>query len=206
MQRAWCDVATGTNSSQAVHKILDLSSLAVLRLPLVNYFQGLLGSLDTAQRHGTKGWTHAIGSIDFTQLHTTHDQSLNYLPGPLHDSILRGAHVQTPHAAELLELLHADEALHGKGAEGTVVASGGDDKRSVDCVGVHARLVIVVHRDKGPVGDYTGDADRCRVRGGRSRARDEVLHGSCIEKLNIGEGQGLGEQSRSEEGLSSLYK
>lgn len=79
----------------------------------------------------------------------------------------------------------------------TVVASGGDNQRRVDGVRVHARLVIVVHRDQGPVGDHTGDADPAVALG--RLAGDQVLNGSGVEQLDVGHLQHLGQHSRREQ-------
>jgi hypothetical protein len=187
-----------------VHRVL-CTLLVVLRLPLINDPQSLLGSLDTAQSHGTESGAHAIRSINFTQLHATHDQSLDNLPGTLHNCVLGGAHVQPSHTTELLELLHADETLDAESTEGAIVASCGDDKRRVDRVRVHAGLVIVVHGDEGPVGDHTSDAERIGIGGSRIGARDEILNRSGVEELDVGEREDLREERRSEERLDSQY-
>lgn len=81
------------------------------------------------------------------------------------------------------------------------MASSADDEWSVDGVGVHAGLVIVVHRDKSPVCDYTSDADSVRVRRGGSRARDQIFHRGGVEKLDVGEREYAGKEGGSEEGL-----
>merc|ERR1712072_1302040 len=84
-------------------------------------------------------------------------------------------------------MLHRDEALGGEGAEGTIVASGGDDDRCVDRVRVHARLVVVVHADQGPVRDDTRQTDVASTVG----AGDKIFHCSGIEQLDIRELQDL---------------
>lgn len=71
-----------------------------------------------------------------------------------------------------------------------------DDERRIDGVGIHARLVVVMHGDKCPVSDDAGNAQA-----GLSRARDEILDGSGVEELDVGEGQDFGEKSRGEECL-----
>lgn len=109
-----------------------------LLLPLIENAQSLLGSLDAAERHGTKGWSHPVSAIHLTELHASDDQSWNNLPRALHDRILGGIHVQAAHASELLELLHRDEALDTEGTKWPVVAGRGDDDRGVDGVWIHA--------------------------------------------------------------------
>ena len=66
---------------------------------------------------------HAIGTIDFAQLHSTNDQAWNHLTGSLDNSILRDVHIQSPHPTKFLNLLHRNEALDGEGTEGTVMTS-----------------------------------------------------------------------------------
>lgn len=53
----------------------------------------------------------------------------------------------------------------------------GDDDGSVDGVGVHTRLVVVVHGDESPVGDNTGNADTTVG----VLASDQVLDGGGVE-------------------------
>ena len=76
------------------------------------------------------------------------------------------------------------------------MAGGADNERSVDGVGVHAGLVVVVHGHKSPVGDHTGDADAavlglagCGCGGGVDRSGDEVFNSCCVEKLDVGEAE-----------------
>ena len=79
------------------------------------------------------------------------------------------------------------------------MTSGGDDNRGVDGVGVHAALVVVVHRHQGPVGNDTGNTD---PRTTFIRARDQVLHRSCVEHLDIIHGQHLGQDgARKQRGV-----
>lgn len=61
--------------------------------------------------------THAVRTVDLRQLHAADDQAGHNLARALDDGILGAQHVQPAHAAELLELLHADEPLDGEGAE-----------------------------------------------------------------------------------------
>lgn len=172
--------------------------LSTLALTLVDDLESLLSGLDTAENHGTKGGTHAVGAVDLSQLHTAHDQTLADLTGVLDDGVLGGVHVQAAHAAELLDGGHGDQTLGGEGAEGAVVASGGDHQRSVDGVGVHAGLVVVVHADQGPVGDHTGNADALWVVVG-VRASDKVLNGGGIEELDVRELEDLRQKSGGEQ-------
>lgn len=157
--------------------------------------------------------THTIGTIDFGQLHTAHDKTRHYLTGTLDNCILGGvpfqvsilssskegtrlfSHVETTHAPELLELLHADEALDGESTKRTVMASSGDDDGGIDGVRIHARLIIMMHGYQRPVGDNTGDADTAI----RKMTRDEILDSSCIEELDIGKLKDLGQDGRREE-------
>lgn len=77
----------------------------------------------------------------------------------------------------------------------TVVAGSGDDDGSVDGVGVHAALVVVVHADESPVGDHTGDVQLTSA----VLAGDEVLDSSSVEELDVRELQDLGEHGAGEE-------
>ena len=76
------------------------------------------------------------------------------------------------------------------------MAGRADDERCVDGVGVHAGLVVVVHADEGPVGDDAGNAKFLTCGG---RTGDEVFDGCCVEELDVGEAEDLGEKSRGEE-------
>ena len=74
---------------------------------------------------------------------------------------------------------------------------GGNDDGSVDGVGIHARLIVVVHSNEGPVRDDTGNAD---VTVGHL-AGDEILNGGGVEELDVGKGEDFGQRGGSEEGL-----
>lgn len=139
--------------------------------------------------------THAVGSVNLGQLHAAHNQAGNNFTSSLDNGVLGRVHVQAAHAAQLLNALHADESLDAEGTHGAVVAGGRDDERRVDGVGVHARLVVVVHRHQRPVGDDTSDAHTLLRRAG-----DEVLDAGGVEHLNVGQRQHLGHDGRSEEG------
>ena len=65
-----------------------------------------LGHISIARR-----LTHAVGTVNFRELHATHDESWNDLSGAFDNCILRRLHIKATHAAELLKLLHADKAL-----------------------------------------------------------------------------------------------
>lgn len=175
--------------------------LCVLSLPLINDLQSFLSSLDSTQSHCSEGRAHTVGSIHLAQLHAADDEALDDFPGSLHDGVLRSAHVQAPHAAELLKLLHTYEALDGESTEGTIVTGGRDDKRCIDGVRVHAGLVVVMHGDKGPVGHHTSNADSGRVGRSWGGTGDEVLDGSGVEELDVGEGENLGKEGGCEECL-----
>ena len=97
--------------------------------------------------------------------------------------------------------MHAYEALDGESTEGTIVTGGGDDKRCIDGVRVHAGLVVVMHGDKGPVGHHTSNADSSRVGRSWGGTGDEVLNGSGVEELDVGEGKDLGKEGGCEECL-----
>lgn len=188
------------------------SSVRVLLLAKLEHIEGLLGSLQAAEDHSTESracfqsaacsnlrlsstaLTHTVGSIDLGEFHATDDQAGHNLTGVLDNRVFSGVHIETTHASELLDLLHAHEALDAESTHGTIVARGGDDQRSVDGVGVHAGLVIVVHRDKSPVGDDTGDADA--LLGGTG---DEVLDAGGVEQLDVGKLQDLGQDGRGEQ-------
>lgn len=142
--------------------------------------------------------THAVSTVNFRELHPSHDESRDDLPGALDDGILGRLHIEATHAPELLKLLHADQPLDREGAEGAVVSSGADDKRRVDGVGVHAGLVVVVHRHQGPVGDHTCDAHIGRS--GNVTTGNEILDGGGVEELDVGELQHLGQNGGGEQG------
>jgi hypothetical protein len=138
--------------------------------------------------------THAVGSINLGKFHATNDHARDNLTSVLDNSILGKVHVQTTHASELLNSLHAHEALDAESSHRTVVAGSGDDQRSVDGVGVHAGLIVVVHADKSPVGDDTGDTNAL-VRA----AGDEVLNAGRVEQLDVGKLENLGQDGRGEQ-------
>lgn len=74
---------------------------------------------------------------------------------------------------------------------------GGNDDGSVDGVGVHTGLIIVVHSHEGPVGDDPGNTD---IPVGQL-AGDEVFNGGGVEKLDVGKGEDFGQNGGCEEGL-----
>ena len=120
---------------------------STLLLTLLKDSNRLLSSLDTAKRHGTKSRSHAVSTVDLGQLHTADDEARGDFAGALDDGVFGAVHVEAAHAAECFDGLHADEALDAEGAEGAVVAGGGDYDGGVDGVWVHAGLVVVVHAD-----------------------------------------------------------
>lgn len=146
---------------------------------------GLLGGFLT----GTKGWAHAVGAIDLTQLHTTNNQTRNDLTSAFDDSVLGSVHVETSHTAQLINLMHGHETLDGEGAEWSIMAGCGDYDWGIDGIGVHARLVVVMHRHERPVGDDAGNADGSVG----CLAGDEVFDGGGVKELDIGKGQNFGE-------------
>lgn len=77
------------------------------------------------------------------------------------------------------------------------MTSGADHERGIDGIGVHARLVVVVHGDKSPVCNDTGDAEGAVGVG----AGDEIFDCGCVEQLDVGEGEDFGEEGRGEKGL-----
>lgn len=145
----------------------------------------------------TESRAHSVSAVDLAQLHTTYDEARYYLASPLDDGIFGGIHIQTPHAAKLLDLLHRYETLNGKGPEWTIMSRGRDDDGSIDGVRVHARLIIMMHGDQGPVGDHSSDADGTIWQ----RASDKILDCRGVEQFDVGECQNLGEESRGEECL-----
>lgn len=191
------------------------SLLAILRLALLKNLERFLCGLHPRNGHSSKcrafpirlvkllindingEHTHAVGAVDFTELHTADNETRNNLTGPLDDGVLGSVHVQAPHTAKLLDLLHADKPLDTEGTKWTIVASSADDERGVDGVRIHAALVVMVHGDESPVGDNTSDAD-LSIRA--SGASDEVLDRCGVEKLDVGESEDFAEQSGSEEG------
>ena len=64
-----------------------------------------------------------------------------------------------------------------------------------DRVGIHARLRVVVERDKGPVGDDSRDTLVALEVG----ADDEIFDCSRVHHHDIRKGQDLGQDSRREE-------
>ena len=69
-----------------------------------------------------------------------------------------------------------------RGAHGAVVASGRHHDLGLDHVGVHAHLGVVVQADQGPVCDRPRHAAPAVLVG----LHDEVLHGCCVEQLDVG--------------------
>lgn len=157
--------------------LLPLAALHTLLLALVEHLERLLSSLDTTESHSAKGRTHAVGAVNLGQLHAANNETRSDLAGALDNGVLGDVHVETAHATEGGNGFHGDHALDAEGAEGTVVAGGGDDDGCVDGVGVHAGLVVVVHGDESPVGDNTGDADAAV----RVFAGDKVLDRGGVE-------------------------
>lgn len=140
--------------------------------------------------------THAIRTVNLRKLHATNNQTRHDLPSPLDDGILSRLHIKPAHATKLLELLHADEPLDGEGAKGAVVTRRRDDDRRVDGVGVHAGLVIVVHRHERPVGHHARDTYATVL---RATTSDQVLDARRVEELDVGEGEHLGQHRGGEE-------
>lgn len=81
------------------------------------------------------------------------------------------------------------------------MAGRADHQGRVDGVGVHARLVVVVHADERPVCDDARDADCGWVRWGWGGARDEVFDGGGVEEFDVGEGEDAREEGGCEECL-----
>jgi hypothetical protein len=154
-----------------------LAALHALLLALIKHLQSLLSSLDTTKSHSSKSRTHAVGTINLRQLHTTDNKTRSDLTGALDDGVLGDVHVEAAHAAQGWDGFHRHHALDAEGAEGTVVAGRGDDDGRVDGIGVHAGLVVVVHGDEGPVSHDAGDADAAVA----VFAGDEVFDGGGVE-------------------------
>lgn len=184
-----------------------------LLLTALEGLDGDLGSVDTRSSHGAESRAHAVGAIEFRQLHTADNHARDDLTGTLDDGVLSSVHVKTAHAAKCRGGLHGDETLDAESTHRTVVTGGGDDDRGVDGVGVHAAktfvntlfavpgtsrglpLIVVVHRDQSPVGDYTSNGKTILV----IVTGDQVLNASSIEELDIGEAQDLAEEGAGEE-------
>jgi len=156
---------------------LPLAALHALLLALVKHLESLLSSLDTAKSHSAESGTHAVGAVDFRQLHATDDEAWGDFAGAFNDSVFSNVHVEAAHAAQGRDGFHGDHALYAEGAEGPVVTGRGDDDGRVDGVGVHAGLVVVVHGHEGPVGDDAGDADAAVA----VLAGDQVFDGGGVE-------------------------
>ena len=139
--------------------LLPLATLHALLLAHVKDLQCLLSGFDTTESHGTERGTHAVGTVNLRQLHATDDETGSNLTSALDNGILGDVHVEATHSTQSWDGFHGDHALNAEGAEGTIVASGGNNDGCVDGVGVHAGLVVVVHGDEGPVGDNTSDAN-----------------------------------------------
>lgn len=71
------------------------------------------------------------------------------------------------------------------------MTSGTDHQRSVDGVGVHAGVVVVVHGDERPVGNHTSDTDGLGV-AVSAGAGDKVFDAGGVEELHVGEGDYFG--------------
>lgn len=84
------------------------------------------------------------------------------------------------------------------------MASRGNHNWGVDGVGIHAGLVVVMHRYQGPVCDYACDADGMGISGRRSRTRNEVFDGGGIEEFDVWESEDFGEDRGCEEGLAHM--
>lgn len=169
--------------------------LSALALTLIKNSKRFLSSLDTRHSHSTKGRAHAVEAIDLRQLHTTNDKTLGNLTGVLNDSILSQVHVQTTHTTELVDGVHGDKTLSTESTERTVVTGGTDDDGSIDGVGVHAGVVVMVESDESPVHDNTSQADLVAV-----RTSDQVFNAGGVEELDVREGQDLGEKGGGEQG------
>lgn len=76
---------------------------------------------------------------------------------------------------------------------------GRDHNRSVDGIGVHATLVIVMHGDESPICDDASDTE-CTVCVG---AGDEIFNCGGIEELDVGERKDFREEGGGEKRLLS---
>src|SRR5436309_815927 len=92
-------------------------------------------------------------TVHLTELHTTYNQSRNDLTSALYYGVLSRIHIEASHSAKFLKLLHSHKAFDTKRTKGTIMTSGRYYNRCVDGVRVHARLVIMMHRNKGPIGN-----------------------------------------------------
>jgi hypothetical protein len=93
--------------------------------------------------------------------------------------------------------LHRYKTLDTECTKGTVVTSGRDDDWSVDCVGIHAGLIIVVHGNECPVGNHACNTESTVV----VLAGDKVFNGGGIEELDVWECEDFGEESGCEKSL-----
>lgn len=116
----------------SVEEDLDTTGLAAA----LENFDGDLGSVDTRSGHGTESRTHAVGTVDLRQLHTTDNHTRNDLTGTLDDGVLGSVHVKTTHTTKSRSSLHGDQALDAESTHWTIVTGGGDDDWGVDGVWV----------------------------------------------------------------------
>ena len=78
------------------------------------------------------------------------------------------------------------------------MACSADDEWSVDGVGIHAGLVVVMHRHESPISNYASNTDASiTLVGGAS---DQILDCGGVEELDIWEGKNFGHEGRGEEG------
>ena len=149
--------------------------------------------------HSPKGWAHPVGAVDFAQFHASDDQTGHNLAGSLDNRVLGGVHIQASHSAKLLDLLHTDQSLDAESPEWPIVTSSRDDHGSIDGVGIHTALIIMMHSHQSPIGNDACDANSAVADAGVALARDQIFDCGGVKELNVGELQHFGQQSRSEE-------
>lgn len=114
-------ISTKVRSRIDFDRSSPLPTLSTLRLALIKDLQSLFGSLDTAESHSTEGRTHTVGTIDLGKLHTSNDESGSDLTGTLDNGVFGNVHIETAHATEGWDSVHAHHALDGEGTEWAVV-------------------------------------------------------------------------------------
>lgn len=114
---------------------MQSSLRSAFRSASVKDLEGGLCSFDTTQDHGAKGRSHAVGSVIFRQLHAANDDSWGDLASAFDNGIFRAIHVESTHATQFLNGIHAHETLGTECTEWAIMTGGGDDKRCIDGTG-----------------------------------------------------------------------
>lgn len=114
---------------------MQFSLRSAFRSASVKDLKSSLCSFDTTQDHGAKGRSHTVGSIIFRQLHASNDDSGRDLTSAFNNGIFRAIHVESTHATQFLNGIHAHETLGTECTKWPIMTSSGDDKRCVDGTG-----------------------------------------------------------------------